>query len=513
MTASLPPRLGLRALTKSYAAPVLRGVDLDLLPGEIHALMGANGAGKSTLARLVCGVDRPESGAMALDGRPYRPRGRSEAEASGVRLVAQEPSLVGTLTVAENLALGHWPSRLGWIDRAALRDGARSALTRVGLADLDPETPASSLGIGHQQLVTIAAALARPCRVLFLDEPTAALTDPQVDALFGELLRLKAEGVAIVYVSHRLEELQRIADRISVLRDGSLVATRPAAELSLDEAVRLMVGDVEALASAHGPRPRGPTALRVDGLNRGLLVRDVSLTVHSGEVLGLSGLVGSGRTELLRCLFGADPATSGRIQLGQGASRPPFRHPRAAVAAGLGMVPEDRKQDGLLLPMAIDVNHSLARLGHFARGGVGWLDRRAERAASRELGARLQLVARSMEQPVQELSGGNQQKVVVGRWLGRAPEVYLLDEPTRGIDVGAKQVIWRLIDELARSGRAVIVASSETEELMALCDRIAVLSAGRIVEVFERGHWTPETLLAAAFREYAGRSATQEQRS
>lgn len=500
------PLLSLRALTKSYSGPVLRGVDLDLYPGEIHALMGANGAGKSTLARLVCGLAEPDSGTMTLAGLPYHPRGRADAEGQGVQLVAQEPSLLGTLSVAENIDLGRWPSRLGVIRTKVLNAGARRALERVGLGNLDPATPAEQLGVGHQQLVTIAAALARPCRVLFLDEPTAALTDPQVERLFGELARLKSEGVAIVYVSHRLEELQRIADRISVLRDGKLVATRPAAELTLDEAVRLMVGDVEALNRAHGPRQRGPVALGVEGLNRAPLVRDVTLTVHRGEVLGLAGLVGSGRTELLRCLFGADRATSGTIQVGDGPARAPFDHPSKAVAAGLGLVPEDRKQHGLLMPLAIDVNQSLARLRQFERWGVGWIDRPAERAASLSLAERLRLVSRSPDQAVAELSGGNQQKVVVGRWLGRDPAVFLLDEPTRGIDIGAKQLIWRLIDDLARSGRAVVVASSETEELTALCDRIAVLSAGRLVRVFERGEWSHEAILAAAFHEYAGRS-------
>lgn len=500
---SCPPRLTLRNLGKSYAAPVLQGVDFDLQPGEVHALVGANGAGKSTMARIITGMTRPDSGAMTLDGLPYQPASKAAAERLGVQIVQQELNLIGTLSVAENVSLGRLPSRFGWVRRKALNHSARETLARVGLQDLDPSVSAERLGVGQQQLVEIATALARNCRVLILDEPTAALTDPQIDRLFREIDRLKAEGAAIIYISHRLDELRRVADRVSVLRDGRLVATRPAAELDVDEAVRLMVG-VDPVAQRAGERGEpGTVALRVEHLNRGDKVRDVSFKLHRGEILGLAGLIGSGRTELLRAIFGADRADSGEVRLFDEAPRRPFRSPYAAARAGLGLVPEDRKAEGLLLSLPIDVNLTLSHLKEFARP-LGWIDRRAETVSSEAMARRVELRCRSTAQRVEELSGGNQQKVVIGRWLLRDPEILMFDEPTRGIDVAAKFTVYALLRDLARRGKAVLVVSSELEELMALCDRIAVLSAGRLVRIFDRGEWSQEALLAASFQELTG---------
>jgi ribose transport system ATP-binding protein len=488
---------------------VLQDVDLELYPSQVHALMGANGAGKTTLARIVSGLTKADSGVMSLGGAVYSPQSKTEAESRGVQIVLQELTLIPTLSIAENLFLSRLPSRWGLVRSRLLRAQAEEALSAVGLERLDPTTKTGRLGVGEQQLVEIARALARSCRILILDEPTAALSTPQVERLFHHVARLKGAGVAIIYISHRLEEVRRIADRITVLRDGRLIATKPSRELAMDEAVRLMVGANPEYELRGHRRPSGPVVLRVDRLSRGDRVREVSFELHRGEVLGISGLVGSGRTELLRAIFGADRPDSGEVFL-NGRDQPHrFRHPRQAVAAGIGMVPEDRKTEGLLLPLAVRINLSLARMSRF-RNRMGWIDRTSENAASATIGDRLQLRCRSMEQTVWELSGGNQQKVVIGRWLLREPEVMFFDEPTRGIDVAAKFAIYHLIDDLADRGKGIVVVSSEVEELMLLCDRIAVLSAGRLVETFDRGGWSQESLLAAALTGYFGSAPATE---
>ena len=499
-----PPRLALRDLFKSYAAPVLRGVGLEVHAGEVHAIVGANGAGKSTLGRILCGLVTPDGGGMSLDGESFAPRSKAEAEAAGVHMVMQELSLIPTLSVAENLFLNRLPRRLGFVRRSSLEGQAREALTTVGLERIDPWLPAGRLGMGQQQLVEIATVLARPdLRLMILDEPTAALTDPQIDLLFARIGQLAREGVAFIYVSHRMEEIRRVADRVTVLRDGQVVKTAPAASLSVDEMVQLMSGRAVADPLTHRARSPGEIALEVEGLRAGTQVQAVSFAVRRGEIVGLAGLVGSGRSETLRALFGADPVEGGTVRVDGRPAR--IRHPGDAVRAGIGMVPEDRKLQGLLLPQPLRTNVSLARVDAIRSRG-GWIRPARERKLAEDAAARLDVQAASVEQPVVELSGGNQQKVLFARWLLRDCTVLLVDEPTRGVDVAAKRRIHRLLVELATQDKAVIVVSSELRELVDIADRIVVLSDGRSVAEFARDDFDEDRILAAAFSGYVGLS-------
>lgn len=491
MSAAAIPILQVSGLGKSFGTPVLRDFDLMLMPGEVHALVGGNGAGKSTLARIIAGLLTPDAGALTLGGQPYRPRNRREAQAAGVTLMLQELNVLPTLTIAENLYLHALPSRFGFVDRRKLRERATVALTRVGLGQLDPFTLASRLGIGEQQMVELAAALDEDCRLLILDEPTAALTGREAEALFGQIERLRAAGVCIVYISHRMEELRRIADRVSVLRDGQRVATLPMADTSPQELVRLMAGAEVATRPTERSARRGPVILKVDGLRSRPLVEDVSFELHGGEILGLSGLVGAGRTRTLRTLFGAERRDGGTVTYRGKAVQ--FREPADAVAAGWALVPEDRKAHGLLLPESARVNLTLASLRGF------WLNETEETRVATPIRDRLAVKCDTLEQTAASLSGGNQQKLVLGRWLLRETRVLLLDEPTRGVDVPAKESIYALLRELAASGMAILVVSSELPELMSLCDRIVVLSAGRVAGTFSPEDWSAEKLTEAAF--------------
>ncbi|QEH35180.1 Galactose/methyl galactoside import ATP-binding protein MglA [Aquisphaera giovannonii] len=496
--------LEFRDVRKGFSGvPVLRGVSLAVEGGEVLGLVGENGAGKSTLMNLLGGVFPPDGGAMLLDGRVYAPASPRDAARAGVAFIHQELNLFPNLSVAENLLLDGLPRlglaglRLPLIDRRALRARVRPLLEAVGL-DLDPDTAVGELPAGRRQLVEIARALGARARVLILDEPTTSLSAREADRLFALLRRLRERGVAMIFISHNLPDVLGLCDSIAVLRDGGLISHGPAAGYDEARLFREMVGRD---AARQSPSPRADASgpiLQLRDLARPPAVRGVSLDLRGGEVVGVAGLMGAGRTELLRLVFGLDRIESGSVLLD---GKPLVPSPRRSIRAGLAFLTEDRREEGLLMDSAVVPNATLAALPGFARTPLRLVDRSRERtaAASAAEGVRLR-AARIERQPVRTLSGGNQQKVVLARWLLTRPRVLLLDEPTRGVDVAAKQDIYQLVRELAAGGAGVLVVSSEIEELTTLCDRIAVMAAGRLVESLGRPEFDRERILRAAFR-------------
>ena len=498
-----PALLATTGLRKHFTVPVLSGIDLSLHPGEVHALMGANGAGKTTLCNIICGLLAPSGGSMRYRGEPYAPTSVNEAEAAGIRMVVQEPNLIDTLSVAENIYFHRLPHRNGFIHFEQLYDQARDVLAMIGLQGVDPRREMGRLGIGQQQLVEIARVLINPGELLVLDEPTSALTEPQIDLLFEKVAVLKRQGVGIIYVSHRLEEIKRIADTLTILRDGHCVQCTAVGEISRNEIIQSMAGTAAPLRTPARTQPPGAIALRLQDLCIDRVLSDINLDIRYGEILGIAGLIGSGRTELLRAIYGANPIDAGCLRMGPGLEETRFSSPADAVAQGIGLVPEDRKRQALLLTQSVASNMTLASLPKLGKTG-GWIDRQEEVRLAGEYGKALQLKSTGTRQPVGELSGGNQQKVAMARWLIKDCEILLFDEPTRGIDIQTKAMIYDLIRELMERGKAVVVVSSETGELESIADRIAVLSGGHLAALFSRGEWSSEKIMAAAFSAYDG---------
>ncbi len=498
-----PVLLRAETIVKRFPGVVaLKGVSFDLREGEIHALCGENGAGKSTLIKTLSGIHPFGSyeGQMLLDGKPLELRSTGDAEANKIAVIYQELALVPEMSVAENIFLGREPKRGAFIDWITMSEQSRALLRRFGI-DIDPDTRVRDLGVGHQQLVEIVKALAKESRILILDEPTAALSESEVEILLDILRDLRERGVTCVYISHKLGEVFAVADRITVLRDGASIVTLDAAKTDRSEVIRNMVGrEIGDLFPRQTPTIGAPL-LQVQALNVSppegstTRLRDISFDVHAGEVLGIGGLMGAGRSELLMHIFGAWGTRTGGTATIDGVSLN-STSPARSIAAGLVMVTEDRKRYGLVLDEAIGFNMSLSSLLSMTTGGL--LDSSREWKENRQYFDSLRVKAPGLESIVGKLSGGNQQKVVLGKALMTKPKVVFLDEPTRGIDVGAKLEVYNLINELTASGQAVVLVSSELPELMGMSDRIIMLHEGEIGGTFSRQDATPEKLLAAA---------------
>ncbi|MBR0688253.1 sugar ABC transporter ATP-binding protein [Bradyrhizobium manausense] len=489
------PLLAVRAIEKSFpGVRALSGVSFDAARGEVHALLGENGAGKSTLIKIVSGVFPPDRGEVLVNGKQVDLARPDDARRAGIATIYQELLLFPELTVAENIFMGHAPrAGLGRIDWRAMHEKTNALLASLEIHDLQADRVVGSLSVGNRQRVEILRALSQDARILIMDEPTAALTEYDVTRLFDIVRRLKARGVAVIYISHRLDEIFAIADRVTVLRDGTHVATKRVIDTDAAELVQLMVGRrIESLFPKMTV-PIGQPVLEVKDLERRPLTKNVSFTVRAGEIVGLSGLVGSGRSELAQTIFGVTPADNGEIRIS--GRQVNIRSPAQARSLGIAYVPEDRGTQGLVRPMTVRENFSLAALGKVAFGG--FIDRGAERKLAGDGIKRFAVKTGSLEQIVGKLSGGNQQKIVLGKWLANEPKLLILDEPTRGIDVGAKAEIHRLMGELAAQGLAILMISSELPEVLGMSDRVLVMREGRIVAEFSREEATQQSIGAA----------------
>jgi len=496
--------LELRHAAKSFG-PVKALIDgsVELRAGEVHALLGENGAGKSTLVKILAGVHQADSGRLLVGGEEVTLHGPAAARAAGIAVIYQDPMLFPDLTVAENIYMGRQPVRAGRrIDRGAMNRDATEIFAQLGVV-LDPARPARGLSVADQQIVEIAKALSLNARVLIMDEPTAALSNVEVERLFRVIAALRGRGAAIMFISHRLEEVFAICQQVTIMRDGKFVLTAPTRELDVDTIIRSMIGrDLGEMYHKTGTVP-GEVVLAVDQLVRDSVFYDVTFNVRRGEVVALAGLVGAGRTEVARAIFGIDRRTSGTVRLLGKAL--PNGEPAAAMAAGVAFVPEDRRQQGLVMDLGIDQNVALASLRRLSKGGL--IFRSAERRLAVTWAEKLQLKYGRMRDAVSTLSGGNQQKAVLGKWLSRSPSLLIIDEPTRGIDVGTKAEVHRIIDELAAEGMAVLMISSELPEVLGVADRILVIHEGRLTGEFTRADATEDKIMRAATGQVAKAAA------
>ena len=496
MTGSAPPLLELRGISKHFVGVrALDDVSFELRPGEVHMLLGENGAGKSTLMKVLCGAYTADAGEFMHEGRPVRIAGPADARRYGIAVIFQEFTLVPYLSVAQNIFLGReFAGRIpGTVDHARMRREAQTLMDQLGMT-LAPDALVAHLGVAQQQMVEIAKALSQKARILVLDEPTAALSDNETEKLFAIIAQLKTQGVAMAYISHRMAEVFRLGDRITVLRDGRKVASRLPGETTPGELVALMVGrQVDLTYARERCTEPGEVALRVQGLCARSGIRDVALEVRAGEIVGLAGLVGSGRSEVARAIFGADPIEAGRIEV---FGQPQNGGPTTARSLGVALIPEDRKAEGLALIRSVRDNLVLASLPSLFRSG--WFSPARAIEVARGLIERLRIVTPGPNQRVQMLSGGNQQKVVIGKWLNANARLFIFDEPTRGIDVGAKAEIFALISGLVQRGAAVLMISSELSEVVHLCDRAYVMREGRVAGQVLREQMSEAAILTLA---------------
>lgn len=474
---------------------VLDGVDFEVCAGEVHALMGENGAGKSTLMKILTGMYEKDAGTITVDGKEVHYRHPKEAERDGIVFIHQELNIIPTLTVAENMFLGREQTigKTGWIRQKEMADEARQYLQKLGM-DIDPNDMAGHLSVGKQQIIEIARALSTNAKCLIMDEPTAALTDREIQTLFTVIRTLKQQGVAIVYISHRMEEIFTICDRISVLRDGQFIGTKQISETTFDEIVHMMVGRQIGERFPKRSVRIGEERLRVEGLTQNGVFHNVSFAVHAGEILGVAGLMGAGRTEIMEAIFGVRKIDAGTIYLNQQPVK--ITSSRQAVEYGMAFITEDRKGKGLILQMSVRENLTLPKSKQLAT--AGFIDGKKENELVRSLVERLQIKAASAEMEVKALSGGNQQKVVFGKWLAMNPNILILDEPTRGVDVGAKKEIYEIMNELAAQGVAIIMVSSELPEILGMSDRIMVVHEGKVTAILDNDNVDQEMIMRAA---------------